>query len=243
MRAGRQRRARLRRAFCIENRGRSARYLAPVNLALFDFDGTITYGDTFTPFIHYAVSAGRIAVGTLRLSPMIVGYKLGVVPATRMREAIVRLAFQGRGQQEVSELGARYSQQLARGVRPHALEKIRWHQAQGDVVVVVSASLDSYLRGWCQELGLALICTELEHEAGVLTGNYAGGDCTGLEKARRVRERYDLSQYPIVYAYGDTPEDYELLRLANKRYFRWQEMGDLTREAERAGARRSVFPQ
>jgi phosphatidylglycerophosphatase C len=229
--------------FCIENRVRSAGYPPAVNLALFDFDGTITYGDTFTPFIHFAVSARRIVVGTLRLSPMIVGYKLGRVPATKMRAAIVRAAFQGRDEREVSELGARYSQRLARGVRPHALEKIRWHQAQGDVVVVVSASLDSYLRGWCQELGLALICTELEHEAGVLTGKYAGGDCTGLEKARRVRERYDLSQYPVVYAYGDTPEDYELLRLANKRYFRWQEMGDLTPEAERAGARRSVSPQ
>jgi len=214
-----------------------------VNLALFDFDGTITYGDTFTPFIHFAVTPGRIVTGTLRLSPMIVGYKLGVVPATSMRAAIVRAAFRGRGQQEVSELGARYSERLARGVRPQALEKIRWHQAQGDAVVVVSASLDSYLRGWCAELGLALICTELEHDGGVLTGEFAGGDCTGLEKARRVRERYDLGQYPVVYAYGDTPEDYELLRLASRRYFRWQEMGDLTREAERAGARHSVFPR
>jgi len=48
------------------------------------------------------VTPGRIVTGTLRLSPMIVGYKLGVVPATSMRAAIVRAAFRGRGQQEVS---------------------------------------------------------------------------------------------------------------------------------------------
>ncbi|HKO94172.1 MAG TPA: HAD family hydrolase [Polyangiaceae bacterium] len=214
-----------------------------MNLALFDFDGTITYGDTFTPFIHYAVTSARVAFGTLLLSPKIAGYKLGLVSATAMRAAIVRVAFRGRGAEEVSELGARYSQRLSRGVRPQALDKIRWHQEQGDVVVVVSASLDSYLRNWCQELGLALICTELEQERGVLTGEYAGGDCTGPEKARRVRERYDLSQYPVVYAYGDTPEDYELLSLASKRYFRWQEMAELTRAVAPAGARRSAFPR
>ncbi len=76
-----------------------------------------------------------------------------------------------------------------------------------------------------------------------MTGEYAGGDCTGAEKARRVRERYDLSRYPVVYAYGDTPEDYELLRLASKRYFRWQELGELTPAAVRADAKHSAFPR
>ena len=66
--------------------------------------------------------------------------------------------------------------------------------------------------------------TELESRRGVLTGRYLGGDCTGAEKARRVRARYDLGRYPIIYAYGDTHEDRELLDLASKRYFRWREV-------------------
>ena len=34
----------------------------------------------------------------------------------------------------------------------------------------------------------------------------------------RVRERYALTRYPVIYAYGDTPEDAELLALAHRRY-------------------------
>ena len=47
-----------------------------MNLALFDFDGTITTGDTFTPFIRYAVRPTRMVVGGLILSPVLVGYRL-----------------------------------------------------------------------------------------------------------------------------------------------------------------------
>lgn len=194
-----------------------------MNLALFDFDGTITFEDSFTPFIHYATGRARIAIGSVLLSPMIAGYQLGWLPATKMRAAAAFVGFRGRRQEEIGRLGARYAEGLPKLVRPEAMAKIRWHQAEGDAVVVVSASLHPYLSSWCGGLGLDLICTELESKDGVLTGRYLGSDCTGNEKARRVREHYDLDRYPIVYAYGDTPEDEELLALAHRRYMRWQE--------------------
>lgn len=196
-----------------------------MNLALFDFDGTITSQDTFTPFIYFALDPKRILFGALLLSPMILGYKLGFLPAAKMRAGIVKVGFRGQPAAQVRELGSLYSKRrLPAVVRPEALERIRWHKREGDVVVVVSASLDAYLRDWCTELELELICSELEARDGVLTGRYAGGDCTGSEKAKRVLARYDLSQFPLIYAYGDTDEDRHLLALANRRYFRWREL-------------------
>jgi phosphatidylglycerophosphatase C len=195
-----------------------------MNIALFDFDGTVTFKDTFTPFIYFATSRMRIALGTVLLGPLILGYELGLITAPRMRAAIVRVAFQGRRECDVLKLGARFSATLSAQVRPEALDRIRWHQANGDVVVVVSASLGAYLSGWCQGHGVELVCSELESQDGVLSGRYAGGDCTGSEKARRVRERYDMERYPIIYAYGDSKEDRELLRLATKAFFRWKEI-------------------
>jgi len=58
-----------------------------MNLALFDFDGTITFEDTFVPFLHFATSRSRIALGTVALSPMILAYKAGLLTGTRMRAA------------------------------------------------------------------------------------------------------------------------------------------------------------
>jgi phosphatidylglycerophosphatase C len=194
-----------------------------MNLALFDFDGTITTHDTFTPFLHFSSTRRRIVLGTAALLPLVLAYRLRLLPATKMRALGAYVAFRGRNAEELSSIGRRYSQTLARLVRPEALEKIRWHQAQGDEVVVVSASLQPYLRGFCDEHRIALICTELEHDAGTLTGRYKAGDCTGHEKARRVRAAYDLARYPVIYAYGDTPEDEALLGLATKRYYRWRE--------------------
>jgi hypothetical protein len=47
-----------------------------MDLALFDFDGTITTADTFAGFLRFAVRPGRMAVGVVLLSPVIVGYRL-----------------------------------------------------------------------------------------------------------------------------------------------------------------------
>ncbi|HYJ07920.1 MAG TPA: HAD-IB family phosphatase, partial [Polyangiaceae bacterium] len=172
------------------------------NLALFDFDGTITSSDTFGPFLFFAATPARKALGRLVLSPLIVAYKLRMLSPSRLRRIAARFVFRSRRESEVRQAGVEYSRsRLANVVRPHALERIRWHQAQGDEVVVVSASLDVYLADWCQKLGVELLCTELEAREGVLTGHYRSGDCCGEEKAKRVQERYDLQRFGVVYAY------------------------------------------
>jgi len=196
-----------------------------MNLALFDFDGTISFGDTFTPFLHFAVEPRRKAVGRVVLIPLIVGYKLGIVSPSATRARVAAFGFRGRREADVRLAGSTYARDvLPRTIRPKALKRINWHKAQGDVVVVVSGSLDVYLAEWCRGLDLDLICTELEARDGTLTGRYRDGDCTGKEKARRILEKYNIRDYPVVYAYGDTTEDHEMLSIANRKYFRWREI-------------------
>ena len=66
------------------------------------------------------------------------------------------------------------------------------------------------------------ICTQLEEKGGRLTGRYVRGDCTGAEKVKRIRERYDLTRFARIYAYGDSDEDREMLDLAHEKYYRWK---------------------
>ncbi|MDE2086073.1 MAG: HAD family hydrolase, partial [Xanthomonadaceae bacterium] len=68
--------------------------------------------------------------------------------------------------------------------------------------------------------GLELVCSILEIRNGRLTGGYHGAQCVGEEKARRVRERYDLAAYAQCHASGDTHEDEAMLALAHKRFYR-----------------------
>ena len=204
------------------NRRAARRVSSLMDLALFDFDGTITHSDSFRPFLYFASGRRRRLLGTLLLGPLVLLYELGLFPTPRMRQAAAYACFCGRDATAVRELGAAYADTLASAVRPEALERIAWHQRRGDAIVVVSASLDVYLQAWCQRLGIECVCTELETRGGRLSGRYAGGDCSGAEKARRVRARYDLSRYEHVYAYGDTAEDEALLALASRPYFCWK---------------------
>lgn len=204
------------------------------NLALFDFDNTITVNDNFTPFVLYAVPNYRVAAGAALLSPLLAAYKTGALPATKIRAAVAMLGFFGRSEADVRQSGYDYARkQLPKFIRPEALRRIAWHKSQGDKVVVVSASLDVYLTEWCRQHELDLICTILEARGGKMTGRYLGGDCTGVEKARRLRARHNLGAYDSIFAYGDSEEDQAMLALASKKFFRWRCLDD-AKELENA---------
>lgn len=195
-----------------------------MDLALFDFDGTITFQDTFTPFVRRALSPLRLTTSAIRLSPLMMGYACGHISAPAMRKAIIKVGLKGCEKDVLDELGRIYCKEVLRGqIRPEAAKRIAWHKNRGDRIAVVSASLDFYLAPWCEWTGVDLICSKLEVSDGKLTGRYLGEGCTGLEKSLRVTRRYDLSGVSSIYAYGDTTEDEPLLKLATHSTFRWGE--------------------
>jgi len=190
-------------------------------LALFDFDGTITTADTYTQFLFFATSKPRLILGTLLLLPFIGLYKLGFFPAYRLRPMLSWLAFKGRNIQQLEQQGREFANSyLSLVLKPEMMQKIQQHQQRGDVLVLVSASLDVYLQVWCQAYGFELLCSTLEVKEGRVTGRYMHGDCYGENKVRAIREKYDLNQFDIVYAYGDTQEDKPMLALAQKQFYR-----------------------
>lgn len=196
-----------------------------MNLALFDFDGTITTHATMPDFMRRAVSPLRLALGVPVFAPMLAGYKMGLVTGTTIRNAVTAFGFRGVPIAHVRAAGERFAAEyLPNVLRPEAMQRVAWHQAQGDKVVLVSGGLDVYLAPWCRQHGLELICSTLETRGEHLTGRYQGAQCVGEEKARRVRERYDLAAYSRCYAYGDTPEDAAMLALAQRRWFKGQEI-------------------
>jgi len=195
-----------------------------MNLALFDFDGTITTGDTWTPFMRRAVRPVRL-LAWIPFMPFVAAERLGLVPASRVRQLAARVGFYGDDAERVRALGRDYAATFVRRrLRRSALQRIEWHKTQGDAIVVVSASLDVYLEPWCRSQSVDCICTTLEERGGRLTGRYVSGDCTGAEKARRIRERLDLESYSHIYAYGDTEEDREMLALAGTKWYQWTDM-------------------
>jgi HAD superfamily hydrolase (TIGR01490 family) len=198
-----------------------------MDLALFDFDGTITTGDTFTPFLRFAIPSRRAMLAGLLMSPALVAHRLGILTTPSIRPMVARAGFQGARASAVRALGKAYAcEVLPKAVAPRAMERLQWHRQQGHVVVVVSAGLDVYLAPWCERHGVSLICSELEERRGRLTGRYRRGDCSGRTKALLIRGTFHLEKFATVYAYGDSQEDREMLDLANRKYYRWKEVDD-----------------
>jgi len=198
-----------------------------MNLALFDFDGTITTRDTFTPFLRFAIRPHRAVLGGLLISPVIIAHRLRMISTTRTRPIVARAGFQGAPVDSVRALGRQYATEaLPTVIEAQAMERLKWHQHRGDTVAVVSAGLDVYLGPWCEAHRVELICTELEERDGRMTGRYRRGDCSGPTKATLIRATFDLDRFETIYAYGDTTEDREMLALANRKYYRWKEIDD-----------------
>lgn len=191
------------------------------DLALFDFDGTITTRETFPDFIRLAIPGRRKLAGAVLFAPLVAGYRLGLVPVGWLRAALVRYAFRGVARRDLALAGRRFAAEvLPPLVRPRMQDRIDWHLGRGDTVVVVSGGFDVYLGPWCEARGIAWICSSMAVHGDRLTGRYAGAQCVAAEKVRRVRERYDLSAYAAVHAYGDTHEDHALLALAHHATYR-----------------------
>lgn len=194
-----------------------------MDLALFDFDNTITHQDMFTAFIKQTVSKRRLAVFAVVLLPLLLAYKCRVISASFTRRVVIYCGFRGAKVLDMQAAGKRFSEEMIpAAVRFKALQKINWHKERGDRVVVVSASLDLYLKYWCKAHGVDLICSELTENGQVFTGKYRLQDCCGEEKVRRVRAAFKLEKYHAVYAYGDSEEDRAMLLLADHAFLNWQ---------------------
>ncbi|HZH44493.1 MAG TPA: HAD family hydrolase [Lysobacter sp.] len=198
-----------------------------MDLALFDFDGTITSRETFPPFLRAVTPPTRWAIGVPLFAPLVLGYRAGLVSGNLTRAALVRYALAGLPVAELEAAGRRFAAEaIPQLLRPEAMARIAWHRKRGDAIAVVSGAFDVYLRPWCDAHGLDLLCSTLEQRDGVLTGRYAGAQCVREEKVRRVRAQYDLWRFERIHAYGDTPEDRELLALADAPHYRGQRVPD-----------------
>ncbi len=194
-----------------------------MRLALFDFDGTITDRDSFFDFLIYTFGLPRFILGLTAVSPLLLLYMTRLVPNWRAKEAVFRHFLKGLNVDNFEAAASKYSaERLPRIVRDVAGERIEWHRARGHRVVVVSASVESWLRGWCEPRGLELIGTRLQVVGGRLTGRIDGKNCHGAEKVRRVLERYPPEDYEYVYAYGNSGGDRDMMALADERYYNWE---------------------
>ncbi len=190
-------------------------------LALFDFDGTITTKDSLIDFIQFSVGKRTYYRGVLFLSTVLLAYCIKIIPNHMAKEKLIAHFFKGWGIRQFEKIATQYSlEQIDKIVRPLAIDRLMWHKQQGHKVVIVSASIENWIKPWCDRNDIELIATKLEFKENKFTGKFASKNCYGFEKEHRIRDTYNLSGYETIYAYGDSKGDKEMLGLADKAYYK-----------------------
>ena len=155
-------------------------------VAAFDFDGTITTHDSLLPFLRTVVGTKRFFLNLSKLIPIFIEYRfLGVKSNHQAKQQLLHLFLQHRSYQQLLALGETFAQQYIPTIlRPDALPRLRWHQAQHHRCILISAGLGIYLQPWAKSVGFNdLICTQVRVDAnGYTNGDIDGMNCFGLMK-------------------------------------------------------------
>lgn len=193
-------------------------------LAAFDFDGTITEKDILVPFLKETFGIWKLILSVCKLLPTLLLFSCGFRNRQQVKEKFLSFYIQG------MEPGAFYWRacqfslfKLSQYVRPQALEKLKWHLKEGHQVCIVSANICALIEPYAKQIGVKrVIASELFVDSqGILTGNLKGNNCWGEEKVARLLEIYGKKEDFILYAYGDSRGDKELLQLAEYPYYRY----------------------
>lgn len=185
-------------------------------LALFDFDGTMTSKDTMLEFIIHTRGKGRLRMSYIALSPLLMLMKLGLYRREKAKEKLLAWHFKGWTREDLEKEAATFcSRILPTLLRDKALAQLQHHRMQGHDVFIVTASLDLWLKPWLTYQKLPYAATQGEFVNDRFTGKLSSPNLHGKEKVNIIRDRFDLTQYETIYAYGDTRGDKPMLALAH----------------------------
>ncbi len=187
----------------------------------FDFDGTLTERDMLLEFIRFNRGNKGLLLCMLRFLPLIIGMKLELCCNWKVKQRVFSYCFKGMTLADFDDRCRRFADSSWGILRPKGISKIKEILAKGELVVVISASIDNWVKPIFRDLeGVQIIGTAVETKDGVLTGRFLTNNCCGDEKVKRLLELFPKRTDYWLTAYGDSPDDFSLLDFANEAYYR-----------------------
>jgi HAD superfamily hydrolase (TIGR01490 family) len=187
-------------------------------VVVFDFDGTLTTKDTLLEFIKYACGKWYFYWGFLLFSPILILMKLHLFANWKAKEMVFTYFFKGMPYERFRRLGLDFTGVVERIKRIDVVEKLQQHVSEGHDVYVISASIEDWVRPWCEKFNVKeVIGTKIEVDKnGKLTGKFLSKNCYGQEKVNRFMKAEPYRNDYTLIAYGDSRGDKEILSFADE---------------------------
>ena len=186
--------------------------------AFFDVDGTIVS----TTIVHYYVQFRSCLLPSFFRPFWIAWFALKVVyyffldKVSRARfNRVFYRNYRGLNAERVKQLaGEQFETYVHSKLFPAALDRIREHQNQGDLIVLVTGSLDFIIQPLADYLQAdAALTVQLEEADGKFTGELTTPPLSETEKVRAIQTVVEQHEVDLAasYAYGDSRADLPML--------------------------------
>ena len=193
------------------------------NLTLFDLDGTLIAGDSDHSFGEFMVDVGWAdgEAWRARNNEFFLQYQAGRLEVAQYVEFSTSV-WRQRPQAEIDAISERFMHEIIGPmITPQAIDLVRRHQAQGDLVAIVTATNEFVTRPIADAFGVPeLLAIELERDAaGTATGAIKGVPTYQDGKVVRV-EQWLADQglawgdFERISVYSDSINDLPLLARA-----------------------------
>jgi phosphatidylglycerophosphatase C len=188
-------------------------------VALFDLDGTITWRDTFLPFMWgFLLRHPRRLLELWQLPGALCGYWVDRDRGL-LKSRIISMAMRGASHAEIDAWAEDFVGALQRRgrLRPVALRVLEAHRTAGDCLVLLSASPDLYVPKIGRLLGFErTLCTEIAWDGDRLAGNLKTPNRRGEEKSHCLKWLRGQYRNFLVIAYGNSTSDLNHMREADR---------------------------
>ncbi len=199
---------------------------APLVVAAFDLDGTLTEGGSVFGWLCAVAGRWRATFEVTRIAPRMLWAAIaGGSAADATKERLFTAVLGGAEADHVRAVSHEYAaRHYRKHLRPVVKRQLEWHRSLGHRIVIVSASPEAYVRPLGHLLGVdEVLATRLEVDNDErLTGHYEGLNCRGFEKYSRLASWLRTTgvgdaprSQPTLVAYGNSRGDLRLLRAAD----------------------------
>ena len=196
----------------------------------FEFDGTLTTRDTLLLFIRFVCGRWSLVGVLMRYAPLLVLMKLKLYANWRVKQKVFSRCFGGMTVERFNDYCRLFAEKYRCGVlRPDGVEAVRQALGEGAVVMIVSASVDNWVRPFFNDVlpsssgqgTLLVLGTQVEAKDGHLTGQFMGHNCYGAEKVRRISVMLPAPREDCyIVAFGDSRGDREMLQYADEAHYK-----------------------
>ena len=190
-------------------------------IAVFDFDETLGIGISGLRFFRYFLGKKRFYYFMLHTSFWHFLFVMQWGEQYALNK-IFALLLKGQTVAEVTRTAEQFSKEIIpQYLYGKVLQRLKWHQEQEHQIIIISGSLDIYLRPWAEQIkATTLIATKLETtEEGYFTGKIEDQYYSGKAKLRALLELIGQLNNFVCYAYGNSVSDRYILAAADYAYW------------------------